>query len=81
MITDPELVLDPLTYEVKETGSDGQEMTKIVPAATCEIRNALVKNVRRRMTPQQLKIVASVELKCFQFDGVLHIKVFDISSF
>ena len=27
------------------------------------------------MTPQPLKIRADVEMKCFQFDGVLHIKV------
>jgi translation initiation factor 2 alpha subunit (eIF-2alpha) len=27
------------------------------------------------MTPQPLKIRADIEMKCFQFDGVLHIKV------
>lgn len=27
------------------------------------------------MTPQPLKIRADVEMKCFQFDGVVHIKV------
>ncbi|CAL9180656.1 unnamed protein product [Musa hybrid cultivar] len=26
------------------------------------------------MTPQPLKIRADIEMKCFQFDGVLHIK-------
>ena len=31
-------------------------------------------NIRRRMTPQPLKIRADVELTCFGYDGVLHIK-------
>lgn len=30
------------------------------------------------MTPQPLKIRADVEMKCFQFDGVLHIKVLNM---
>lgn len=47
----------------------------MVPAVTPEVKDALVKNIRRRMTPQPLKIRADVEMKCFQFDGVLHIKV------
>ena len=34
----------------------------------------LLKDIRRRMTPQPLKIRADVELTCFQYDGVLHIK-------
>lgn len=42
---------------------------------TEELKDALVKNIRRRMTPQPLKIRADIEMKCFQFDGVLHIKV------
>lgn len=42
---------------------------------TEEVKEALIKNIRRRMTPQPLKIRADIELKCFQFDGVLHIKV------
>lgn len=40
-----------------------------------EVKDSLVKNIRRRMTPQPLKIRADIEMKCFQFDGVLHIKV------
>lgn len=48
----------------------------MVPALTEEVKDALVKNIRRRMTPQPLKIRADVEMKCFQFDGVLHIKVY-----
>lgn len=47
----------------------------MVPALTEEVKDALVKNIKRRMTPQPLKIRADIELKCFQFDGVLHIKV------
>ncbi|RLN19729.1 hypothetical protein C2845_PM02G29070 [Panicum miliaceum] len=49
-------------------------VTKVVPAVTPEVKDSLVKNIRRRMTPQPLKIRADVEMKCFQFDGVLHIK-------
>jgi translation initiation factor 2 subunit 1 len=41
---------------------------------TDEVKDALIKNIRRRMTPQPLKIRADIELKCFQYDGVLHIK-------
>ncbi|XP_010915882.1 eukaryotic translation initiation factor 2 subunit alpha homolog isoform X2 [Elaeis guineensis] len=74
IVMDPDSVLDSLTREVKEVGPDGQEVTKIVPAMTPEVKDALVKNIRRRMTPQPLKIRADIEMKCFQFDGVLHIK-------
>ena len=51
------------------------QVTKVVPAVTEEVKDALVKNIRRRMTPQPMKIRADIELKCFQFDGVVHIKV------
>ncbi|KAH7658287.1 translation initiation factor 2 subunit 1 protein [Dioscorea alata] len=74
IVTDPDSILDKLTREVKEVGPDGQEVTKVVPAMTPEVKDALVKNIRRRMTPQPLKIRADIEMKCFQFDGVLHIK-------
>lgn len=74
IVTDPDSVLNSLTREVKEVGPEGQEVTKIVPAVTEEVKDALVKNIRRRMTPQPLKIRADIEMKCFQFDGVLHIK-------
>jgi translation initiation factor 2 subunit 1 len=50
-------------------------VAKVVPAVTPEVKDSLVKNIRRRMTPQPLKIRADIEMKCFQFDGVLHIKV------
>ncbi|KAK4436483.1 Eukaryotic translation initiation factor 2 subunit alpha [Sesamum alatum] len=74
IVNDPDSVLDSLTREVKENGPDGQEVTKVVPALSEEVKDALVRNIRRRMTPQPLKIRADIEMKCFQFDGVLHIK-------
>lgn len=51
------------------------KVTKVVPALSEEVKDSLIKNIRRRMTPQPLKIRADIEMKCFQFDGVLHIKV------
>ncbi|CAA0834426.1 Eukaryotic translation initiation factor 2 subunit 1 [Striga hermonthica] len=74
IVTDPDSILDSLTREVKEVGPDGEEVKKVAPAITDEVKDALVKNIRRRMTPQPLKIRADIEMKCFQFDGVLHIK-------
>ncbi|KAF7131551.1 eukaryotic translation initiation factor 2 subunit alpha homolog [Rhododendron vialii] len=74
IVNDPDSVLNSLTREVKEIGPDGQEVTKVVPAMSEEVKDALIKNIRRRMTPQPLKIRADIEMKCFQFDGVLHIK-------
>ncbi len=44
------------------------------PAVNAGVRDALLVNIRRRMTPQPLKIRADVELTCFGYDGVLHIK-------
>jgi translation initiation factor 2 subunit 1 len=74
IVTDPDSVLGGLTKEVKEESPDGQETIKVVPAMTDEVKDALIKNIKRRMTPQPLKIRADIELKCFQYDGVLHIK-------
>ncbi|XP_041024989.1 eukaryotic translation initiation factor 2 subunit alpha homolog [Juglans microcarpa x Juglans regia] len=74
IVTDPDSVLTSLTREVKEIGPDGQEITKVVPAMSEEVKEALKKNIRRRMTPQPLKIRADIEMKCFQFDGILYIK-------
>lgn len=39
-----------------------------------QVREALLKNIKRRMTPQPLKIRADVEMTCFQYDGIEHIK-------
>ena len=44
------------------------------PVVTPAVRAALMVNIRRRMTPLPLKIRADVELTCFAYDGVLHIK-------
>eukprot|EP00245_Coleochaete_scutata_P013848 TRINITY_DN5742_c0_g2_i1.p1 TRINITY_DN5742_c0_g2~~TRINITY_DN5742_c0_g2_i1.p1 ORF type:complete len:341 (-),score=93.97 TRINITY_DN5742_c0_g2_i1:603-1625(-) len=74
IVTDPDKILDSLTREVKETGADGKEVTKTVPAMSDEVKDCLIKNIRRRMTPQPLKIRADVEIRCFQYDGVIHIK-------
>ncbi|PHT49330.1 hypothetical protein T459_35581 [Capsicum annuum] len=75
VVSDPDSILNSLTREVKEIGPDGKEVTKVAPALSEEVKDALVKNIKRRMTPQPLKIRADIEMKCFQFDGVLHIKV------
>ncbi|KAL9244732.1 hypothetical protein vseg_018471 [Gypsophila vaccaria] len=74
IVTDPDSVLDQLKYEVKGTDAEGRKMTEVRPAVTPEIKGALVTLIRRRMTPQPCKIRADIEMKCFQYDGVLHIK-------
>eukprot|EP00250_Pteridium_aquilinum_P009613 c18797_g1_i1 orf=463-1476(-) len=74
IVTDPDSVLSSLTREVKEIGPDGVEVTKTVPAMSEEVKQALIKNIHRRMTPQPLRIRADIELRCFQYDGVLHIQ-------
>lgn len=74
IVNDPDSILNSLTREVTEVGPDGNTITRVVPALSEEVKNSLVQNIRRRMTPQPLKIRADVEMKCFQFDGVLHIK-------
>ncbi|PIA27687.1 hypothetical protein AQUCO_07600095v1 [Aquilegia coerulea] len=74
IVTEPDSILDSMTREVKEVGPDGQEVTKVVPAISDDVKDALIKNIRRRMTPQPMKIRADIEMRCFQFDGVLHIK-------
>ncbi|XP_071685974.1 eukaryotic translation initiation factor 2 subunit alpha homolog [Rutidosis leptorrhynchoides] len=74
IVNDPDSVLKSLTRELKEIGPDGKEVTKVVPAISDDVKEALVRNIRRRMTPQPLKIHSVIEMKCFEFDGVLHIK-------
>jgi translation initiation factor 2 subunit 1 len=39
-----------------------------------QVQEALLKNIKRRMTPQPLKIRADVELTCFAYDGVERIR-------
>lgn len=67
---DPTSILGDLTKTVTREGG----ATETVPAVTPEMREAFVVNIRRRMTPTPLKIRADVELTCFAYDGVLHIK-------
>jgi hypothetical protein len=38
------------------------------------VHEALLKNIKRRMTPQPVKIRADVELTCFAYDGVERIR-------
>ena len=45
-----------------------------IPCLSDAVRDQLVKNVERRLTPQPLKCRADVELTCFAFDGVLRIQ-------
>ena len=62
MVSDPDAILDALRRP------DGS------PAVDAAVKEALVKDIRRRMTPQPLKVRADVELTCFAYDGVMHIK-------
>ncbi|GAB4819076.1 hypothetical protein N2152v2_006122 [Parachlorella kessleri] len=45
-----------------------------IPALTEEVKDGILKNIRRRMTPQPIKIRADVEMTCFAYDGIEHIK-------
>jgi translation initiation factor 2 subunit 1 len=66
MVQDPDAIFQKLQDEY----NDG----KPIEVLTDEVRDAIVKNIKRRMTPQPLKIRADVELTCFSYDGVLHIQ-------
>lgn len=61
---------DPSAIFSKLTNADGSPIDILTP----DVVDALVKNIRRRMTPQPLKIRADVEMTCFNYDGVLHIQ-------
>lgn len=65
MVTDPDIVLNKAA-EISST-KDGIVLEEHVKAA-------LLKDIRRRMTPQPLKIRADVEITCFEYDGVEHIR-------
>ena len=67
MVSDPDAVL----LKLQNDFNDGQP----IEVLTEGVREAIIKNVKRRMTPQPLKIRADVELTCFSYDGVLHIQV------
>ncbi|KAJ3682164.1 hypothetical protein LUZ60_014737 [Juncus effusus] len=74
IVSDPDSIIDSLTREVKETDPNGTEVVKVVPAVSEAVKAELLKNIRRRLTRQCIKIRADVQVTCRQFDGVLHIK-------
>lgn len=39
-----------------------------------EVRELLMKNIRRRLTPQPVKVRADIEVTCFQYEGIDAIK-------
>lgn len=57
--------------EIKEARTISEEVCDVVDSA---VAHALLKDIRRRMTPQPLKIRADVELTCFAYNGILHIQ-------
>lgn len=71
-------------FEAMKTmvGDDGEGIFKRleednkgpIDVLTPEVHDALLKNIKRRMTPQPVKIRADVELTCFHYDGIEHIK-------
>lgn len=67
MVQDPDAIFTKLEDDLNE----GKPIDVLTPA----VREAIVKNIKRRMTPQPLKIRADVELTCYSYDGVLHIQV------
>lgn len=67
MVQDPEVIFKMLQDEF----NNGEP----IACLTEPVKEAIVKNIKRRMTPQPLKIRADVDLTCFSYDGVLHIQV------
>jgi len=65
MVSSPE---DMFSEAIAISGEEG------AATLTQEVRSAIVKDIKRRMTPTPLKIRADIELTCFHYDGVLHIK-------
>nr|XP_043620152.1 eukaryotic translation initiation factor 2 subunit alpha homolog [Erigeron canadensis] len=74
IVNDPDYVLKPLNRELREIGADGMEVTKVVPAISKDVKEALVTKIRRQMTPKPVNLSAYIEMTCFEYDGVLHIK-------
>ena len=62
MVTDPESIFTEIAREHPEYKIDDS------------VKQALLKDISRRMTPQPLKIRADIELTCFEGDGVENIK-------
>jgi translation initiation factor 2 subunit 1 len=61
-----------LWEKLKVSNEEGARDMSIV---TDSVKEAVMKNIQRRMTPQPLKIRADLEMTCFQYGGVDHIKV------
>mmetsp|Transcript_16062 Transcript_16062/g.48156 ORF Transcript_16062/g.48156 Transcript_16062/m.48156 type:complete len:326 (+) Transcript_16062:237-1214(+) len=65
------MVQDPDTVFNKLVEVNGGEPIEVL---TEGVKDTIMKNIRRRMTPQPVKIRADVELTCFAYDGILHIQ-------
>lgn len=65
MVTSPDTLFDEATAV---SGDHGKEVL------SSEVRGALIRDIKRRMTPTPLKIRTDIELTCFHYDGVLHIQ-------
>ena len=68
MITDEEA--DAIFQRLKDEVHGGKD----IPILSPDVKEGILKNVRRRLTPQPIKIRADVEMTCFNYDGVEHIK-------
>lgn len=68
MITEPEA--DAVFQRLKDEVHGGKD----IPVLTPDVKEGILKNVRRRLMPQPTKIRADVEMTCFNYDGVEHIK-------
>lgn len=68
MITDEES--DAVFERLKNEYHGGKD----IPILTPDVKEGLLKNIRRRLTPQPIKIRADVEMTCFNYDGIEHIK-------
>jgi len=71
MVSSPE---DMFSEAIEISGEEG------AATLTQELRSAIVKDIKRRLTPTPLKIRADIELTCFHYDGVLHIKVRNLTK-
>merc|ERR1711937_446989 len=65
MVSSPE---DMFSEAIAISGEEGAAVL------TKELQNTILKDIKRRMTPTPMKIRADIELTCFHYDGVLHIK-------
>ena len=68
MITEAEA--ETVFQRLKDEAHGGKDIPVLTPA----VKDGILKNVRRRLTPQPIKIRADVEMTCFNYDGVEHIK-------